>query len=394
MKIDYKKELETASKGMIMIHEPRLLIKLIVRMIVRKLHIRHAGMILYEPRKDSYILNISRGEMGVKIPAGFTRFNEESPIIRVFTRKEFRSLTLNRNAIVAEDINRLIWREGVIHNGNGKLTQQLLSNVHEQMQMLNTVACVPAYYHHKLMAVLLLGEKRDASRFEQEELNFFSALASDVAMAIRNAQLFESLKREAERNRALFLQTIEVLGSTIEAKDAYTHGHTGRVTEYSVAIARHMAETGAAQFQENFSENLYIAGLLHDIGKIAIPEAILNKYGKLTDDEYKVMQEHPSRGSEIVKPLSLPRECIDGIKHHHERFDGKGYPDGLKDGAIPMSAAIMAVADAFDAMTSDRPYRKGLSKEAAIAEIKRCSGAQFHPLPVKAMVELYEQGKI
>ena len=99
MKIDYKKELETASKGMIMIHEPRLLIKLIVRMIVRKLHIRHAGMILYEPRKDSYILNISRGEMGVKIPAGFTRFNEESPIIRVFTRKEFRSLTLNRNAI-------------------------------------------------------------------------------------------------------------------------------------------------------------------------------------------------------------------------------------------------------------------------------------------------------
>lgn len=394
MKIDYKKELETASKGMIMIHEPKLLIKLIVRMIVRKLHIRHAGMILYEPQKDSYILNISRGELGVKIPAGFTRFNNESPVIRIFIQKEFRSLTFNRNAIVAEDINRLIWREGLIHNGNGKLTQQLLSNVHEQMQMLNTVACVPAYYHHKLMAVLLLGEKRDASRFEQEELNFFSALASDVAMAIRNAQLFESLKREAERNRTLFLQTIEVLGSTIEAKDAYTHGHTGRVTEYSVMIARHMAETGAVQFPESFFENIYIAGLLHDIGKIAIPEAILNKQGKLTEDEYAVMKQHTLRGSEIVKPLSLPKEAIDGIRHHHERFDGKGYPDGLQDGQIPMAAAIMAVADAFDAMTSDRPYRKGMSKEVAIEEIKRNSGTQFHPVVVKAMVELYEGGKI
>ena len=394
MKIDYKKELETASKGMIMIHEPKLLIKLIVRMIVRKLHIRHAAMILYEPEKDAYVLNISRGELGVKVPAGFTRFNNESPIIRIFNQKEFRSLTLNRNAIVAEDINRLIWREGVIHNGNGKLTRKLLSDVHEQMQMLNTVACVPAYYHHKLMAVLLLGEKHDGSRFEQEELNFFSALASDVAMAIRNAQLFEGLKREAERNRALFLQTIEVLGSTIEAKDAYTHGHTGRVTEYSVAIARHMAEGGAVQFPESFFENMYIAGLLHDIGKIAIPEAILNKQGKLTDEEYQIMKDHPARGGEIVKPLSLPRECIDGIRHHHERFDGKGYPDGLKDGQIPMTAAIMAVADAFDAMTSDRPYRKSLSNEAAIAEIKRCAGTQFNPLPAKAMVELYEAGKI
>ena len=394
MKIDYKKELETASKGMIMIHEPKLLFKLIVRMIVRKLHIRHAGMILYEPQKDSYILNISRGELGVKIPAGFTRFNNESPVIRIFTQKEFRSLTFTRNAIVAEDINRLIWREGVIHNGNGKLTQQLLSSVHEQMQMLNTVACVPAYYHHKLMAVLLLGEKRDASRFDQEELDFFSALASDVAMAIRNAQLFESLKREAERNRALFLQTIEVLGSTIEAKDAYTHGHTDRVTEYSVMIARHMAETGVAQFPESFFENIYIAGLLHDIGKIAIPEAILNKKGKLTEDEYAVMKQHTVRGSEILKPLSLPKEALEGIRHHHEYFDGKGYPDGLKDGQIPMAAAIMAVADAFDAMTSDRPYRKGLSKETAIEEIKRCAGTQFNPVCVKAMVELYESGKI
>ena len=106
------------------------------------------------------------------------------------------------------------------------------------------------------------------------------------------------------------------------------------------------------------------------------------------------MKQHTVRGSEILKPLSLPKEALEGIRHHHEYFDGKGYPDGLKDGQIPMAAAIMAVADAFDAMTSDRPYRKGLSKETAIEEIKRCAGTQFNPVCVKAMVELYESGKI
>ena len=396
MKIDYKKELETASKGMIMIHEPKLLIRLIVRMIVRKLRIKHAGMILYEPRRDSYVLNISRGELGVKVPAGFTRFNHNSPIIRVFNRKEFKPFTVNENAILSEDINRLLWHESVISNGNGngKMTRELLRKVDEQMQMLNAVACVPAYYRHKLMAILLLGEKYDGSRFEQEELDFFAALASDTAMAIRNAQLFEGLQREADRNRALFLQTIEVLGSTIEAKDAYTHGHTGRVTEYSVAIARQMAANGSAQFPETFFENLYIAGLLHDIGKIAVPEAILNKQGKLTDEEYAVMKQHTVRGSEMVTPLSLPKECLEGIRNHHERFDGRGYPDGLGGEAIPMAAAIMAVADTFDAMTSDRPYRKGLSRETAMEEIRRCSGTQFNPLVVKAMGEVYEAGRI
>ncbi len=392
MKIDYKKELETASKGMIMIHDPKLLIKLIVRMIVKKLRIKHAGMILYDPNKEVYVLNISRGQTGVKIPQGFTRFDHESPIIKLFRAKEFKPLTIDRNAIVSSDINRMIWRESVIQNGHQ--TKELLHRVDEQMQMLNTVACVPAYYRDKLMAVLLLGEKYDESPFEQEELDFFAALASDAAMAIRNAQLFDGLKREAERNRKLFIQTITVLGSTIEAKDAYTHGHTERVTQYALEIARRMTVNGSARFSDTFLENLYIAGVLHDIGKIAVPEEILNKRGPLTDEEYGIMRQHTIKGAEIVNPLSLPLECMDGIKYHHERFDGKGYPEGLKDGMIPPSAAIIAVADTFDAMTSDRPYRQGFSKQTAIEEIRRCTGTQFNPLPALAMIELYEAGKI
>jgi len=391
--IDFKKELETASKGMIRIHNPKLLIKLIVRTIVRKLHVKHAAMILYAPERDSYVLSISRGTTGIKIPAGFTRFDRDSPLIKLFGQKEYKHLIFSRNGIVSDDINRLIWRETVL-GGGAPDVKDLLYKVDGQMEMLNAVVCVPAYYRHKLLAVLLLGEKYNGAKFDQEELDFFSAIASDAAMAIRNAQLFTRLKAQSDRNKELFLQTINVLGSTIEAKDAYTHGHTERVTEYAVAIARQMMDNGSAEFSETFFENLYIACLLHDIGKIAVPEAILNKPGRLTDEERVIIQQHTIKGHEIVQPLSLPQDCRDGILFHHEWHNGGGYPQGLKEDEIPMVAAIIAVADAYDAMTSDRPYRKGMDKTIAIEEIKRNLGSQFSPLPAKAMLELFGIGKI
>jgi putative nucleotidyltransferase with HDIG domain len=392
--IDFKKELEAASKSMIMIHDPKLLIKLIVRMIVRKLNIKHAAMILYESDRDAYVLGISRGKAGVKLPAGYTRFHDDNPLIQLFSRKEYKHLTFHRNGIVAGDINRLIWRETVISNGNGHEIKELLYKVNEQMEMLDSVACVPAYYRHKLMVILLLGQKYNETKFTQEELDFFAALASDAAMAIRNAQLFTRLSEQSERNRKLFLQTIHVLGSTIEAKDSYTHGHTERVTKFSLAIANQMVQNGSAKFNKGFFENLYIAGLLHDIGKIGIPEEVLNKPGRLNDKERSIMQQHPVKGAEIVEPLNLPQECYEGILYHHERFDGKGYPKGLEAQNIPVAAAIIAVADAYDAMTSDRPYRKSLDKSVAIEEIKSNTNSQFSPLPAQAILELYEQGAI
>ena len=396
-KINYKKELESASKTMIMIHDPQLLIKMIVRMIVNKVHVKHAGMITYDAQKDAYVLNISRGETGVRVPPGFTRFNRESPVIKIFVHEDYKALLFNKNAIIAEDVTRMIWQETVLSGrdhvpANGR--QELLEKVGEQMQALNSVACVPAYYQDHLLAVLLLGPKERDKRFEQEELDFFAALASDAAMAIRNAQLFAGMKRESSRNRELFIQTTAVLGSTIEAKDKYTHGHTARVTNYALAIARQMAASGSANFTESFFENLYISGMLHDIGKIGVPEAILNKKEKLTKEEFEIMKRHTILGEEILKPLSVFKDCIDGVKFHHERYDGQGYPAGLKGEAIPITAAIIAVADTFDAMTTDRPYRKAYRKDEAIAEIRINAGVQFHPKPVQALVELYEAGKI
>jgi len=392
VKIDYKKELESASKGMILIHDPKLLIKLIVRSIVQKVQIDHAGMILYNPQKDSYVLAISHGQSGARIPEGFIRFDKKHPLIRLFVEKEYKYLVSNRNALVSEDINKMLWQESVISNGNG--TKEILHQVSAQMPKLNAIACVPAYHQHKLLAILLLGQRHDGTRFEQEELDFFSALASDVAMAIQNAQLFDDLKREAERNRNLFIQTTIALGGAIEAKDAYTHGHTERVTKYALAVARQMEHTGVYNFPPKFFENLYIAGLLHDIGKIGIPEAILTKKDKLTLDEYEIMKTHTLRGAEILSPLTGFEECIAGVKYHHESYDGRGYPEGLKGEQIPMVAAIIAVADTYDAMTTDRSYRKGLSRDIAISEIQKFAGKQFNPKPVQALFELFQKGEL
>ncbi len=390
--IDYKKELETASKGMIMIHDHVLLIKLLVRMIVRKAKLRHAGMILYEPERDTYVLEISRGEPGERIPERFIRFEKDHPLIRIFHEKEYKYLIDSRNALVFDDLNRLIWRESVLRSANG--SREILHKVSEQMPQLNSVACVPAFYRHKLLAVLLLGARHDEAPLEQEALDFFSALASDVAMAIRNAQLFEGLKREADRSRNLFIQTTIALGSAIEAKDSYTHGHTERVTRYALAVARHMHAQGVFQPPEKFFENLYIASLLHDIGKIGIPEAILAKKQPLTGEEYAVMKTHAQRGADILSSLTDFEGCMSGVKHHHEKYNGSGYPDGLKGDDIPMISSIISVADTFDAITTDRPYRKAHAKDYAINEIKKYAGTWYHPLPAAAMIALYEDGMI
>lgn len=293
---------------------------------------------------------------------------------------------------MADDLNKLIWQETLIGSSAGM--RELLLGVSEKMSALNAVACVPAFYRHELLAVLLLGPKKDGSKLEQEELNFFSALASDVAMAIHNARLFEELKLEADRNRNLFIQTAIALGSAIEAKDSYTHGHTERVTRFCLAIARQMVVMDLLVPGPKFFENLYISGLLHDVGKIGIPESILMKADRLTPEEFEVMKTHVTRGADILSPIRDFEGCVAGVRGHHERYDGSGYPDGLKGDEIPLVASIISVADTYDAITSDRPYRKGKPKQVAVDEISRLSGVWFHPAPSQAFLALYEKGLI
>jgi HD-GYP domain-containing protein (c-di-GMP phosphodiesterase class II) len=386
MRIDYKKELESASKSMILVHKPDTLISMIVRTIVQKVKVTHAGILLHERNNNSYVLTISRGPRGIKIPAGFARVDIDNPLITFFTGSEYRRFF--SGGIVYDGINRILRRSLPLK------TKRLLRGVLHQMGIFESVACIPSYFRSDLLGILLLGRKKNGSKFKREELNFFSALASDVAMGVRNAQLFEELKAEIDKKQRLFINTTIALAAAIDAKDHYTHGHTSRVTDLSLRLAQRLLQEDKKLFDERFLEHLHIAGLLHDIGKIGIPEDILNKDGPLDAEETRRIQEHPTVGAAILLPIKELEIPILGVKFHHEKYDGSGYPQGLKGEEIPLIAAIISVVDSFDAMTTDRPYRRRLSKEEAIKEIARQAGRQFNPRVTKAFVHLYQEGKI
>ncbi|WP_459076745.1 HD-GYP domain-containing protein [Herbivorax alkaliphila] len=184
-----------------------------------------------------------------------------------------------------------------------------------------------------------------------------------------------------------YLQTVMSLANSIEAMDAYTRGHCQRVMEISCELAR-VLELDDVQI-----ENLRYAAILHDIGKIGISPNILNKNGKLNDAEFEEIKKHPQIGYNILKDIKFLKEAVCGILQHHERYDGKGYPNGLKGNEICVFGRIMCVADAFDAMTSDRPYRKGMRVEDAMRELERCKGSQFDPSIVNMFLNLMDSEK-
>jgi putative two-component system response regulator len=178
------------------------------------------------------------------------------------------------------------------------------------------------------------------------------------------------------------LDVVRSLALALDARDHYTRGHSEWVAKYSVQIAR------ALSCSDQDVEKLELAALLHDVGKIGVRDSILRKPAKLSREEFAAVQRHPVSSAEIIQPVAYLRELVPAVRHHHERYDGKGYPEGLTGEAIPFSARIITVADAFEAMTSDRPYRKALSFEKAMAEIRRCRGSQFDPVIVEAFLSL------
>lgn len=203
---------------------------------------------------------------------------------------------------------------------------------------------------------------------------------SELAMANQNLRMRTS--DLVDQQRSLFLSTVKSLASAIDAKDEYTRHHSTRVTEFSLKIAK------AMNFSDKELGDLELAALLHDVGKIAVPEAILNKPGRLTEQEFAAIKEHPVRGEAILSPVIELKEIARVVRSHHEHYDGTGYPDGLKGREIPIGARIMSVADAYDSITSERPYRKASSHRYATKEIIRCSGKQFDPEVVEHFLQI------
>lgn len=195
-----------------------------------------------------------------------------------------------------------------------------------------------------------------------------------------NAQLTDTY----EKLEKAYLESVETLRYTVEAKDPYTRGHSDRVSAYSVLIGEKLG------LSEDDIKTLKIGGLFHDVGKIGVPDAILQKDSKLTDDEYSEIKNHPSIGAHILSTASIFKDIIPIVKHHHEKYDGTGYPSKLKGEEIPYLARIAAIADSFDAMTSRRTYRNSLPLETVIAEIRRCKGTQFDPEIADVFLDILE----
>ncbi len=214
----------------------------------------------------------------------------------------------------------------------------------------------------------------------------FGILAAAGIVALLASFKIKSMKRRQKEYRSIVEQSLQTFARSIDAKDRYTNGHSLRVAEYSRELAKRMNLDDAVQ------EKIYYIALLHDIGKIGIPDSVLNKPGKLTDEERQIIQNHPKIGGEILKEFTAIEGIADGAKYHHERIDGKGYNSGLKGDEIPLIARIIGVADTYDAMSSDRPYRKALTREVIEDELKRVSGTQLDPNIVPHMLDMIEEG--
>jgi len=230
---------------------------------------------------------------------------------------------------------------------------------------IRSLLAVPLMGPEGARGVLLLGD-RSPGRFRSEETFTIEKIASQMAVAMENARLYSDM-------RQLFFSTIASLANAIDAKSPWTKGHSERVMRVAAGIAREMG------LSDDEVERVRLGGLLHDIGKIGIMEALLEKPQELDDDEFPPIRLHPEKGVAILEPIGQLAPILPAILHHHEFYDGSGYPDGLAGSEIPLEARIVAVADSFDAMVADRPYRKGFSIAEAVGELVRCSGKQFDP---------------
>ncbi|MFO7735119.1 MAG: response regulator [bacterium] len=240
---------------------------------------------------------------------------------------------------------------------------------------------IPLIHAGKITGFFIFLSFLENKRFMKEQQHPLEVFAGYFATVIENANLYRDMMSS-------FNQTIQGFVHAIEAKDTYTKGHSERVTMYSVATAQEM---GMSSQQ---IEILYKGGRLHDIGKIGLHYEKLNKPGKLTEEEWEMFRKHPAIGKSILKPMEFLSQFVPVVYQHHERWDGGGYPSGLKGDEIQIEARIVAIADTYDAMTSDRPYRKALSHEIAFKEIEKCSGTQFDPEIVPFFIKAIEKYRL
>lgn len=280
--------------------------------------------------------------------------------------------TSNLLARVAQSGQPLITQDAASLNLNPK-------NLIIRKYQPQAIVILPLTAQGGVIGILAADRPQGSATVTGADRDYLEVFANQVALAIENARMYRDLKES-------FLSTVKSLAQALEAKDSYTRGHSERVTTYAVRLATRL------KMAEKEVDMLKRLGMLHDVGKIAIDRQILNKPSQLSSEDRELVRQHPSWGQSIIQPLKLSQAEISIVRHHHERWDGLGYPDGLSGEGIPLPARVISVADSFDAMTSDRPYRNAMGLRDALAELERGSGNQFDPQVAEAFVALVREG--
>lgn len=273
------------------------------------------------------------------------------------------------------------WRKPILWPELGELPVKEFFCAMSEETDLGITLSVPLVVEDKFLGLISLGGKESKEPFYQEDFRMLSAMGGPIAIGIQNAKLYDNLLKS-------YLSAVSALAEAIETKDPYTRGHSERVSVYATTIAK------ALNLPESEIQGIRVAGILHDVGKIGLPEGILLKFGPLTDAEFSVIKEHPVVSARIIEKGEFPWDIDSLALHHHERYDGSGYPDGLKGEDIPFGARILAVADTYEALLADRPYRRGFPKEETLEIIKEAASTQLDPEIVAVFLELVEKGEI
>jgi len=251
---------------------------------------------------------------------------------------------------------------------------------HQDVFKTRAILAVPLVAHGAVIGVLQLLNPVGRDRFSEDDLRRMRLFATILAHPLQNARLYAAQRRQ-------FMETARAWAEAIERKDPYTGGHVRRVTSYAILLGAEMA------LAHGSLEELWLSATLHDVGKIVVRDDILGKPAALSDEERVVMNRHPVDGAEILEKITNLSRVLPGVRNHHERLDGRGYPDGLAGDAIPLLARIIAVADTYDAMTTSRPYRPALPPERAVAEIAAGAGTQFCPTVAAAFARVFAAGR-
>ncbi len=356
---DQQQAIRDFSSCMVTILDRQELLNSISQVISSTMHINKINIIIYNKKKKTYKKLVVSGRC--YLTNGF-ELKEQNPIIR-WLKTEKQPL-LRKNLPKYADKSDSSWNYDAIKSELLKLKAEL---------------CMPLILDMRLIGILTLGKKLSDNPYNQDDIELLTVLASEASVALENANLYQETKDH-------LLNTVRALSAAVEAKDMYTKGHCERVIGYAAQIAR------ALKLSPEKIEGVVFGALLHDIGKIGINEEILLKPSRLTESEFNVIKSHPLMGVKILEAVNLPSEVLDIVKYHHERFDGKGYPDGLKKDSIPLVARILAVVDAYEAMTSDRIYRSAMEQEKAIEILQEESGKQFDPQIVTIFIKLIKIG--